>query len=661
MLARIVAALLVLAGAMLSAAPGHAQGRERILRFVSDITVERNGDLIVTETIRVYATGDVIKRGILRDFPTRYVTSNGTHIEVAFDVRSVTRDGTAENFSTERIANGTRVRIGSADRMVARGEHDYAITYRTTRQVGFFKDYDELYWNVTGTGWTFPIDQAEARITLPEAVPFGQTAVYTGPQGATGKNAEVVEQRPGRIVFRTTAPLGAREGLTVAASWQKGVVIPPTEAERWAVWALDNSPVALALAAIAAMLGYLFVGWRVAGRDPPAGTMVPLFSPPAGMSAAAVRYVDRMEMDNKTFTAAIVDIAVRGHAKLVEKKTEGMRLIPRTGGAALPAPEADMERKLFGKNESALDLDQKNHGAFERARSALQDGLSKAYLDKLFHQNRGWSWRGLLLAIVLCVAVVVSAFVAWGADEGASVLVGAAFFAPAMLLLAVFAAKGGSRNLIVLVASAFAALAALVVAAFGVASFVLSSSGFMHIVPAALPAVLVPLAASAFGWMKAHTKEGRAVADQIEGFRHYLGVAERDRLEALNPPQETAALFEKYLPYAIALDVENQWGQRFATVLAAAAAGATAQQLAGTDNTSWYQGSRDWSDWSSNPGGFASYLGEGLTQTIAAASVPPATTTSSTSSFGSSSDYSGGSSGGGSSGGGGGGGGGSGW
>src|SRR6185369_8481303 len=135
--------------------------------------------------------------------------------------------------------------------------------------------------------------------------------------------------------------------------------------------------------------------------------------------------------------------------------------------------------------------------------------------------------------------------------------------------------------------------------------------------------------------------------------------------DALNPPQETAALFEKYLPYAIALDVENQWGQRFAGVLAAAAAGAAAHHLAtNTDTGSWYQGQRDWSDWSSNPSGFATYLGDTFTETISAASTPPAATTTPGSSFGSSDSSSSSSSGsdsGGSSGGGGGGGGGSGW
>src|SRR5262249_55154001 len=160
----------------------------------------------------------------LRDFPTRYTLADGSRVEVSFDVEQVTRDGQVEDFTIERLANGTRVRIGNIGRVLPAGVYEYVIRYRTTRQIGYFRDYDELYWNATGNGWTFTIDVAEARITLPERVPFGQTAFYTGPQGGRGQDAMIVEQEPGHIVFRTTKPLPIRQGLTVAAAFPKGVV-----------------------------------------------------------------------------------------------------------------------------------------------------------------------------------------------------------------------------------------------------------------------------------------------------------------------------------------------------------------------------------------------------------------------------------------------------
>ena len=81
--------LRTIAGALwlLVAALTGAAAQERILPFISDVRVQRNGDLFVTETIRVEAEGKEIRRGILRDFPTIYARRDGTRVEVGFDVR----------------------------------------------------------------------------------------------------------------------------------------------------------------------------------------------------------------------------------------------------------------------------------------------------------------------------------------------------------------------------------------------------------------------------------------------------------------------------------------------------------------------------------------------------------------------------------------------
>jgi len=143
-----------------------------------------------------------------------------------------------------------------------------------------------------------------------------------------------------------------------------------------------------------------------------------------------------------------------------------------------------------------------------------------------------------------------------------------------------------------------------------------------------------------FPMLKAASRSGRKIMDEIEGFREYLGVAEVVRLNVLNPPEKTPELFEKFLPYAVALDCQNAWAAKFAGVLAAAGTAAAA--------TAWYVGSRDWG---SDPVSFADHLSSDLSSTIASSSTAP----------GSSGGGGGGSSGGGSSGGGGGGGGGGGW
>ena len=217
-----VTVLALLAGAV----PASAQS-ERVLNFKSFVKVHPDASMTVTEDISVQATGSKIKRGIIRDFPTTYRDRLGNTVRVGFKVEEVWRDGRPEPYHTQSAANGVKIFIGKQDVFLQAGVHTYTIRYRVDRELGFFKDFDELYWNVTGNGWTFAIDRAEAYIELPAGAKILNSAAYTGYQGGRGHDYTV---RAGDhdIVFQTTRRLAPKEGLTVAVSWPKGVVHEPS-------------------------------------------------------------------------------------------------------------------------------------------------------------------------------------------------------------------------------------------------------------------------------------------------------------------------------------------------------------------------------------------------------------------------------------------------
>ncbi len=624
----------------LADAPSTNQG-ERILSFRSDILVNRDSSLDVTETIRVLAQGQNIRRGIYRDFPTRY-QRNGRTVRVGFSVASVQRDGRVEPWSRESISNGVRVRIGDADVMLPTGEHVYVIRYTTTRQLGFFPNYDELYWNVTGNDWMFAIDSAEARIRLPQPVALGQRATYTGPQGSTSSDAQVVAEHPGDISFRTTRPLGPREGFTVAVAWPKNVVTPPPPPSAFSVFLERHGALAAAIFAFLALGGFYYYAWLRAGRGPIPGTVVPLFEPPEGMSAAAVRFVRRMGFDNRAYAAAIVESGVKGKIRLVEEEggffsRKKTRIEETADGGDLPTPERTMLRALFAAGPN-VEMEKSNHRLFGAARSALDEGLTAAYKGKLFLTNKGWAWAGMALMVAMMLligAMLISADPF--AEPGAALVAWAGFGLMLTALgLAPSARRSGGWGWLALAGSVLAGLAGCVclIGTLGL------GSGVWQVLAILAPLLTLPLIISAFWWMAAPTREGRAVMDRIAGFQRYLSVTEENRLEVLHPPEKTPELFERFLPYAIALGVENRWADRFAGVLAAAAADPNRQG----SGMAWYVGSQ--SAWS-NPSRFVGTVGGALASSVAAASTAP----------GSSS----GSGGGGSSGGGGGGGGGGGW
>ena len=617
-----------------------ARETERILNFTSNIQISLNGSMTVTESITVYASGNKIKRGIYRDFPTRYKARHGNTIKVGFKVLEVLRDGRPEAYHLKTISNGIRVYIGHKNRMLQPGEYTYTLTYHTNRQLGFFKQFDELYWNVTGNGWSFPIERAEAIVELPSNAEVLDYAGYTGPQGARGRNFTVGNDEYGNISFATNRTLRPGEGLTIAVSWPKGYVPEPTLSDKMGYVFSDNPGSKSALIGVMVLLAYFLIAWIKVGRDPASGAIIPLFGPPKGFTPAAVRFVTRMDFDHKAFAAAIVNMAVKGCLTIDED--EGDYSLSRTDAdeSVLSTGEKRIVKKLFrGSKYIALDTD--NHGKIKKAITALQNSLKLEFEKIHFQSNSKWLIPGAVISLLTLVAMVFTARETSGAFF---MLIWLSIWTVACLALVIAAIKAWQRALTSgsstgifkksgAVGITLFALPFLGFECFGIWAFSTMTSPF------AVMALLVVIFINFIFYhlIKAPTLYGRKIMDQIEGFKLYLSVAEKEGLNIRNPPEKNPELFEKYLPFALALDVENAWSEQFAQVLA------LAQTQHGYSPT-WYSG-RQWHTHGAT--GLASSLGSAFSSTISSSSSPP----------GSSS----GSGGGGSSGGGGGGGGGGGW
>lgn len=633
---------------------GSAHAEERITYFFSDVVVQADGDLIVTESIRVIAQGNEIKRGLLRDFPTTYKRADGTAIKVGFDVLDVRRDDRAEPYKLEYLDNGVRIRMGSADVLLSEGQHEYVIRYRTTRQIGFFPDVDELYWNATGTGWSFPIDQARARLTLPQPSEILKTAVYTGAMGSRDTNARVVERRPGQIVFETTEPLGDHEGLTVAASWPKGIVSPPSMARIWIDWIHANTGTVVAVVGFLLLAAYyLAVAAKTRRRSHP--MIVPLYEPPEGMSSPAVRYVSRQAYDQRTFVVGMLELIGLRQMRMV-KKSEDMTF-ELTGGRVgdsrpLDSLLARVLHKLFRKDKSFV-RDGLEGTRFEDAETLLEKSLDKQYGGKLFDTHRPQALRGRNLWLIYLAACLAAL---WFQNPAMSrfVFMCMPFCIPAIWgWTAVYGAwrKNGFNLGWFLFALLF--LGPMLLGGLSVL-FMLAGSFGVGVLAGALPLLLLPVVIRAFHFLKGYTEPGYRVMDQIAGFKRYLTVAEGPRLQALVTPAEKLEVYEKCLPYAVALDVGKEWAAAFSGLFAGVAG------MAALDAMQQYYGGHDLmrEDPMRTVREIARDVSPSPSSAAASSSAPG---TSSSYSGSSSSSSSSGSSGGGSSGGGGGGGGGSGW
>jgi uncharacterized membrane protein YgcG len=617
-----------------------AKQTERILSFKSHIRIQTDGSMKVTETITVYSAGQQIKRGIYRDFPTQYKDRFGNTVQVGFEVLQVLRKGRPEDFHLKKTANGIRIYMGRKNQMVRTGVHAYTLTYRTDRQLGYFDEFDELYWNVTGNGWTFSIEKVQAVVEPPPYAEVLEVSAFTGPKGARGQNFSVNRDDLGNIHFVTTRPLRPREGLTIAVSWPKGFVPTPGFTDKVGYFLSDNPATIAAVLGMIILMAYYLSIWFKIGRDPAKGPIIPLFLPPKGFTPAAVRFVTRMGFDHKSFASAVVNMAVKGFLNIQENEDEYTLSKTGTSGPLLSMGERKIAKNLF-QGADRIKLETANHNKIGKAMDSFKKSLKLDFEKLYFQHNSKWLIPGVVISLLTLVCMVLTA-----PEIGAAVfmLVWLSIWTGACLALVWTTVNAWKTAFSSDNPGGFKKKAGPL----GITLFTLPFVGFEFFGMWAFSSLASPMAVVAlflvilinfifYHLMKAPTIYGRRIMDQIEGFKLYLSVAEKQGLDMRNPPEKTPQLFEKFLPYALALDVENQWSEQFADVLAQAGWGSDY-------SPSWYIGG-NWNNLGAS--GMAKNLGSSFSSAISSSSSPP----------GSSS----GGGGGGSSGGGGGGGGGGGW
>jgi uncharacterized membrane protein YgcG len=642
---RLIAVLLLAA----ACAAAQDEAGERITSFHSQIQVQRDGTLKVLETIDVIASGERIRHGIYRDFPTDYKDRWGNRFHVKFAMVNATRDGHPEPYRVETQRNGVRIYLGDKDIEVAPGNHAYTIDYTATREIGFFPDHDELYWNATGNGWIFPIDHASADVQVP-GVGANQLRLegYTGPQGSTAKQLTAAVRPDGVANFEATAALGPEEGLTVVVGFPRGIVVEPTRQQKLQWFLEDNQAAVVGLIGLAIVLLYQFVTWFMVGRDPKAGTIQVQYEAPEGLSPAALRYLTKMGFDDQCMSSLIVDMAVKKYLRIEQKKDGKFRLIRQTKDTSnLPLEEERIAQGLLDEKET-FDVEQANHTALQSTRKEVQELLRKKEESIYFVRNSKYVIPSIVLTVLTMLAVIATSD---SSDLAAAIFMSVwlSGWSVGVAALSVTVWNAWRAALHATGIQRLSIFGALFITAFAVPFFGGEIFGlFMFGVATSAVAVvlLIVLVSSNFLYhelLKAPTHMGRELLDKVDGFKEFLGATEdADRRYAVDHSPQT---YEKYLPYAMALDLEKQWTARFASLFAMAAA-ASAGAAAGYSPSFAH-----FNDASAFHGlGALGSFSSSFSSAISSASTSP----------GSSSGFSGGG-GGGSSGGGGGGGGGGGW
>ncbi len=506
----------------LVARPAFSALRQLVIQhFDDEVIVSEDGTIDVTETIQAHFSGENW-HGLYRMIPTEYTNEEGLNYWLLIDHITVNdSDGHSLKYEQSREGRYTKFKIyiPNADDST----HTVVLHYRVLDAIRFFEDHDELYWNVTGNDWEIPIESASAHIALPAGVTGLHAIAYTGALNSRAQDA-VVELHDNSVNVHTTRPLSFHEGLTVVIGFDKGFVHPPSGATRFIQFLRSNTPLLIPIGVFFLM----FWLWWTRGRGPERQAIAVQYEPPDKLTPGECGALVDNEAAMRDITATLVDLAVKGYLT-IEQKDEShllglshtkdyifhLKKPPAEWADARPH-EAQMLAALFD-NVASTDVklsDLQNH--FYTQLPAIRDSIFQALMSDNYYLHRPDSVR--------------QGYIGAGLAIGFLMVAGNGFLARAT----------------------------------GIASPTWIIAG-----------IASGLIICVFGYfMSARTVTGQRALEKVLGFEDFLGRTQKDQIDRL---QTTPELFEKFLPYAMALHVEKKWVQAFSGIA--------------MQPPTWYQGS----------------------------------------------------------------------
>ncbi|MBL7813229.1 MAG: DUF2207 domain-containing protein [Bacteroidetes bacterium] len=501
---------------------------DRIVHMHAEISVTNLRTIIITENILVYnadpaVTSGItneIKYGIIRYIPVRYKLGYRLNRITPITIHEIRRNERKENWALYETGNSGKIVIGSMSNYLDEGFHHYVLRYEMENALAQNKKFDEIYWNITGQSWTMSIGSVSAKVVLPATLLSYR--IYSGSQGDTSSGAAEIRRLSDSVIFiRHLNPLNPGNGITIAASFTAGMIYSPQlyDKIKWIFIANKYVFVFPSVALIIFILGFLF--WYFKGRETRASVNFPRFDPPDGYSPAELGFLYEQDHHVRHTVAALTDLAVKGIIDIRVSKEPG--LFPKTLYHIVPDENAEFEGISYFRflNETGMPKESVVRKGEYSSALASYDSYVKKFSQNKFVKSTSYGnvWIQLnhkLLVpgnIAMGLAFVISFW--WFVKEPLPNPWGVLYAGAGML------------------------------------------SGF------AFQALWYRL-------MPNYGKAGSELLSEIQGFRLYLVMAEEKEMDLMNAPEKSPDLYYRYLPFAIALNCELEWSEKFSEVLSKA-------------------------------------------------------------------------------------------
>lgn len=407
---------------------------EYISHFESTITIQKNTDLQIEERITFHT--DTPRHGIYRYIPYRYTRSGITHTAQISNIQVKTERGTDYQVEKSRENGVLTLRIGDPNETFT-GDRTYILRYQVARALQRYENADELYWDITGEGWQFPVLSASAQIISPFAE-SGRLRCFTGSYGSQEVACSFTNNSEGAS-FQTNTSIQTGENFTIVSELKRPNQLEfPSAEEQLLAGIVSNWWIPTLLLPT----GILFAFWLKKGRDwmflspnvfadeeSAPQQIKPLlhrfripmvYEPIANLTPAEVGAIENERIEPREIVAEIVDLARQKFLRIEASEKSGflgtslgksteytlLRLTP-SAAKSLPEHQAYLLSELFAEGEKVeiSQLQGKFSSQWEKFQQLVWDSVSK----KGYFSANPKKIQGIYIA--LAVTLLALAFV----------------------------------------------------------------------------------------------------------------------------------------------------------------------------------------------------------------------------------------------------------
>lgn len=522
-----------------------------------NIRVSKDNVLHITETIGAYF--NVSKHGIYRKIPlvNQVKRLDGSEDTVRAEVDNISTNVTK---SVSYSGGYCTIRLGDEDRTLT-GDVEYIISYDYALDGDNLPDKDEFYFNLIGTEWEdTEIDNVTFTIEMPEAFDEEKLGFSKGYEGSTGTEDILYYVDGNTISGMVVSKLMPFEALTIRLELPEGYFTARKKTINWLEYLGLIVPILCLLIA-----GFL---WYKVGRDDPVVETVE-FTSPENCNSAEAAFALNGSVDSEDVISLLVYLANKGYIEIsqVQNKAlfgtkEEFRLRKLKEYDGYNSEERIFMNGLFRSGDivDKSDLENKFYTTVNTIVSRMNNKKNKEYLFEKNSINKSWL---LMLMVIGCFLLISLPPLLYESGGHFSADIVFALVFPSVAVIVLFAGLFSKVNAF---AKVFFAIWAALFGGMPFCLLVLPALKLKDIFMRNFIIGMISIIGIFFfkSIMSKRTKYGNEILGRVRGFKNFIEVAEKDRLEAL--VEKNPNYFYDILPYAYAFGISKKWMEKFETI-----------------------------------------------------------------------------------------------